>query len=215
MENILEKFKGFILPAFILIQLLIVGVKKLINKKEEERKRKKWEEYAKRLGSTLKETDDSKRPYLVLRISNHNAYLIEWSIPGGLKEGLALFSALKDTRIDNNFNLKKKFKFLNRKPKNMNTGLNKLYIEEEYYIGSVNENFKRKILNSRVITHILSAQPESVSFFGKEDERAIFIPEQVEADSFLLVVSRFPDDYNKLNEFIEMCRIIIKALETI
>lgn len=215
MENILDKFKGFILPAFILIQLLILGVKKLTNKKEEERKRKKWQEYAKRFGSTLKETDDSKRPYLVLQISNHNTYLIEWSMPGGLKGGLALLSALKDIRTDNNFNLKKKFKFLTRKPKNRNIGLNKLNIEEEYYISSGDENFKRKILNSRVITHILSAQPESISFFGKEDERAIFIPEQVEADSFLLVVSRLPDDYNKLNEFIEMCRIIIKALETI
>lgn len=215
MEELFSKFKNFILPAFILIQLLIVGLKKLLDKKKEKGKRKKWEEYTKRLGFTLKETSDTKQPYIALRISNHNSYLIDWPLPGGIKEGLALISTIDNTRTDKNFIIKKKFKFRSKKSTFGNISQGMLNIEDDYDISYDNENFKRKLLNSRVITHILSTQPESLSFFDMEDARTMFIPEKIENNLLLLVVFNMPGDYNKVNEFIELCRIVINSLDAI
>ncbi len=214
MEHIFEKFKNFLLPAFILLQLIIVVAKKILDKKREGNKREKWKEYAERLGLALKETAEGKQPYLSFALSSHPAYLIEWSIPGGIKEGLALLIAIGSIRIDKNFSLQKKFKFQMQKQSNGNIGLRMLNIEEEYYIKGEDESFKRKLLNSRAITHILSTKPESLSFFAKEDVRSVPVPEKVETDSFLLIITKLPDDYNKLNELIEMGRTIMRTLDT-
>lgn len=215
MEDLFNKFKNFILPAFILIQILVISLKKLLDKKKDVRKRKKWEEYEKRLGLTLKETIDSKQPYMTLRISNFNSFLIDWPISGGIIEGIAIICAIKNIQIDKNFSITKKLKFREKKSVSGKIGFRSLTIENEYVISGENENFKRKLLNSRVITHILSTKPESLSFFDKKDTKSMLIPEKANDDVFFLAISKVPENYNKLNEFIEMCRIIVRTLEII
>lgn len=215
MDDLFSKFKNFILPAFILIQILIIAIRKFIDKKKDIVRRKKWEEYAKRLGLILKEDSDSKQPYITLRISNFNGFLIELPLSGGIRKELAMIFEIKNTPIDENFNIVKKLRFREKKSISKKLGPTTLNIEDIYIIKGDNDNFKRKLLNSRVITHLLRAKPESISFFDKNDTKSMFIPEKVDSDKFLIVTSSISNDYNKLSEFIETCRIIVRTLETI
>lgn len=215
MDDLFSKFKNFILPAFILIQILIIAIRKFIDKKKDIVRRKKWEEYAKRLGLILKEDSDSKQPYITLRISNFNGFLIELPLSGGIRKELAMIFEIKNTPIDENFNIVKKLRFREKKSISKKLGPTTLNIEDIYIIKGDNDNFKRKLLNSRVITHLLRAKPESISFFDKNDTKSMLIPEKVDSDKFLIVTSSISNDYNKLSEFIETCRIIVRTLETI
>jgi len=215
MDDLFSKFKNFILPAFILIQILIIALRKFIDKKKDIEKRKKWDEYAKRLGLILKETHDSKQPYINFRISNYNCYLIELPLSGGIREGLACICELKNMQIDKNFSIVKKLRLREKKSISKRFGPTTLNIDDIYTIKGDDENFKRKLLNSRVITHLLKANPESLSFFDKKDTKSTLIPEKADSDKFLLIISGISHDYNKLSEFIEMCRVIVRTLETI
>jgi hypothetical protein len=215
MDDLFSKFKNFILPAFILIQLLIIALRKFIEKKKDIGKRKKWEEYAKRLGLILKETSDSKQPYITFRISNYNCFLIEVPISGGIREGLAFICELKNTGIDKNFSIVKKIRLREKKSISKRLGSLTLNIDDIYTIKGDNENFKRKLLNSRVITHLLRARPESLSFFDMNDTKSTLIPEKVDSKKFLILTSNISHDYNRLSELMETCRIIVKTLDAI
>lgn len=215
MDDLFSKFKNFILPAFILIQILIIAIRKFIDKKKDIVRRKKWEEYAKRLGLILKEDSDSKQPYITFRISNYNGFLIELPLSGGIRKELAMIFEIKNIPIDKNFSIVKKLRFREKKSISKKLGPTILNIEDIYIIKGDNDNFKRKLLNSRVITHLLRAKPESISFFDKNDTKSMLIPEKVDSDKFLIITSSISNDYNKLSEFIETCRIIVRTLETI
>jgi hypothetical protein len=211
----MEKFKNFILPAFILFQLLIVIIKKLIDKKKKETRNKNLKEYSRRLGLSLKETEDGKQLYLSLRIHNHNAFLIYLPISGGAKESLALLIAIDHTRIDKTFSFQKKFRLPYKKLLTKTTGVNQFNIEETYDIRGSDENFKKELLNRRVIAHILSVQPENLFFLNGEDAKTMFIPWEAETDSFLLLTINIPDEYRKINELIELGRVITRTLDSI
>lgn len=215
MDDLFSKFKNFILPAFILIQILIIALRKFIDKKKDIGKRKKWDEYAKRLGLILKENSESKQPYITLRISNYNCFLIEIPLSGGIREELAMICEIKNIRIDKNFSIEKKLRFSKKKSISKKLGVTTLNVEDIYIVKGDDENFKRRLLNSRVITHLLRAKPESLSFFDKNDTKSTLIPEKVDSDKFLLLISNISHDYNKLSEFIETCRIIVRTIDAI
>lgn len=212
-EDLFAKIKNFIIPFLILLQLIIIGVRKFLDKKREQRKIKIWEEYAKILGVNLEESGGER--FIKLRISNHPSFMIQWQVRGGMKEGLALLIGVKNPRLDKDFSLQKKTNLFFPRAKIRATGMRTLDIEDKYELTTKSEEFKRRFLTSRVITQILPLEPDGIFFLDRKDIRFTPIPESVGFDAFMIITISIPDNFRKLTNLVELARVVTNTLDTI
>lgn len=175
--------------------------------KEQQRRFHKWEEYSKKLGQPLKGRKDGT-PYIKYCIRGHNAFIMGMVCNGTLLKNLSLLIGLKDFKLKEEFKMSKKLEPFRKEEEFIISGSSFQDIEEEYHIRTSNEDFKRKILTNRVITTVLTLKPEDLFFFDKDD-KVTSIPEPVESQSFLNIIIRMPDDHEKLDQLIELGRLII------
>lgn len=216
MESIIKWLKESFIIVLIILQVLALSIKKWVDKRNKELAKKRWKEYSRRLGLTIKySAEKNGQPYLNPRIGDHNVYLMEWPISGGLKQGIALIIGFASKRIDEKFSLQKKIVFPYKKHRYRTQGFNRTVLEEQYSILSVSEAVSRRLLSSRVITHILSLKPESIFFLKQDDIRAALPSEAIEGNFFLIITIIIPEDFKKINELIELGRVIVKTIDSI
>lgn len=210
MKDVMDWIQKLFIPLIVLLNFVIILIKKWVEKNKKSKKKKRWKEYSSKLGYTLEKTE-AGNVYIKPRIMDKDAYVIEWPVLGGIKEGVALIVQLENPRIDITFKMEKKFSLFSSKSGRLSPGK----VEENYNISVSDEAFKRKLLNTRVLTHIQSVKPESIFFVGKGQIQSELIPDEQEKGYYLVSTMQIPEDFRKVNQLVELGRTLIKVIDTL